>query len=155
MVLSLGLKSYRGRCSLLPGWSLPQHGYNRAWGWPLPPLTGVQSDQEGLDACYNNAYSNNLWGSGYIGSYSMTNWQEYFANGLMTYFDVQYPYDEEAPRTRTELYQKDPQFATFIDTWMYSKSWRGCCPKFKCLSIFCSMWTNTNIFLPTTWSGYI
>ena len=84
--------------------------------------------QEGLDACYNNAFFNNLWGSGYIGSYSMTNAQEYFANGLMTYFDVQYPYDEEAPRTRTELYQKDPQFATFIDTWMNSNPWRGGCP---------------------------
>ena len=35
-----------------------------------------------------------LWGWGYVGSYSMTNSDEYFANGLMTYFDVQYPYDE-------------------------------------------------------------
>ena len=46
----------------------------------------------------------------------------------MTYFDVQYQYDEEATRTRTELYQKDPQFATFIDTWMNSNPWRGGCP---------------------------
>ena len=35
-----------------------------------------------------------LWGWGYVGSYSMTDSDEYFANGLMTYFDVQYPYDQ-------------------------------------------------------------
>jgi len=100
------------------GHTLHLLGFNQIW----PQF------QEGLDACYNNAYYNNLWGSGYIGSYSMTNAMEYFANGLMTYFDVQYPYDDQAPATRTELYQMDPQFADFIDTWMYSNPWRGGCP---------------------------
>ena len=84
--------------------------------------------QTDLDACYLNAYTNNLWGTGYVGSYSMTNSDEYFANGLMTYFDVQYPYDDQAPRTRSELYQKDPMFADFIDRWMYHNPWRGGCP---------------------------
>ena len=100
------------------GHSLHGLGFNQLW----PQF------QEQLDACYNNAYSNSLWGWGYVGSYSMTNAAEYFANGLMTYFDVQYPYDEAAPRTRTELYQKDPQFAAFLDYWMYSNPWRGSCP---------------------------
>ena len=57
----------------------------------------------------------------------MTDAGEYFANVLMTYFDVQYPYDEEAPRTRADLYQKDPQFATFIDNWMYSNPCKEGC----------------------------
>ena len=42
-----------------------------------------------------------LWGWGYVGSYSMTNSDEYFANGLMTYFDVQYPYDEVIENVKT------------------------------------------------------
>ena len=48
-----------------------------------------------------------LWGWGYVGSYSMTNSDEYFANGLMTYFDVQYPYDEVAPKTILNVRQPD------------------------------------------------
>ena len=56
-----------------------------------------------LDACYANAYANSLWGWGYVGSYSMTNSDEYFANGLMTYFDVQYPYDQVDDHSRQGL----------------------------------------------------
>merc|ERR1719192_1915653 len=62
--------------------------------------------QVDLDACFANA----------------------FANRLMTYFDVQYPYDEAAPATREELFQMDPQFAVFLDRWMYHNPWRGGCP---------------------------
>ena len=35
-----------------------------------------------LDLAYANAYANSLWGWGYIGSYAMTNDEEYFAEGL-------------------------------------------------------------------------
>ncbi len=35
-----------------------------------------------MDAAYNNAYANSLWGWGYVGSYAMTNSDEYFAMGL-------------------------------------------------------------------------
>ena len=45
-----------------------------------------------------------LWGWGYVGSYSMTNSDEYFANGLMTYFDVQYPYDQVDDHSRQGPY---------------------------------------------------
>ena len=45
-----------------------------------------------------------LWGWGYVGSYSMTNSDEYFANGLMTYFDVQYPYDEVIENARQSVW---------------------------------------------------
>jgi len=101
------------------GHSLHWLGFNHVW----PQF------QQDLDACYNNAYANSLWGWGYIGSYSMTNSDEYFANGLMTYFDVQWPYDEQgAPWNRDQLYQKDPMFATFLDRWMESNPWRGGCP---------------------------
>ena len=31
----------------------------------------------------------------------MTNSDEYFANGLMTYFDVQYPYDQVIENVKT------------------------------------------------------
>jgi len=100
------------------GHSLHWLGFNRLW----PEF------QVDLDACFANAYANSLWGWGYVGSYSMTNSDEYFANGLMTYFDVQYPYDEAAPATREELFQMDPQFAAFLDRWMYHNPWRGGCP---------------------------
>merc|ERR1719370_673240 len=100
------------------GHSLHWLGFNRLW----PEF------QVDLDACFANAYANSLWGWGYVGSYSMTNSDEYFANGLMTYFDVQYPYDEAAPATREELFQMDPMFAAFLDRWMYHNPWRGGCP---------------------------
>lgn len=101
------------------GHSLHWLGYNHVW----------PSFQVDLDALYNYAYANSLWGWGYVGSYAMTNSDEYFAMGLMAYFDVQWPYDEQgAPATREELYQKDPQFASFLDRWMYSNPWRGGCP---------------------------
>lgn len=100
------------------GHSLHWLGFNRLW----PEF------QVDLDACFANAYANSLWGWGYVGSYSMTNSDEYFANGLMTYFDVQYPYDQAAPATREELFQMDPQFAAFLDRWMYHNPWRGGCP---------------------------
>ena len=53
---------------------------------------------------------------------------EYFAMGLQSYFDVQWPYDTEAPTNREQLYSKDPSFAQFIDRWMYQNNWRGGCP---------------------------
>ena len=53
---------------------------------------------------------------------------EYFAEGLMSYFDVQYPYDPAAPATREQLYSMDPMFYSFIDRWMYHNDWRGGCP---------------------------
>jgi len=79
------------------GHSLHWLGFNRLW----PEF------QVDLDACFANAYANSLWGWGYVGSYSMTNSDEYFANGLMTYFDVQYPYDEVAPKTIPDVQQPD------------------------------------------------
>jgi len=81
-----------------------------------------------LDACYNNAYANSLWGWGYVGAYAMQNSDEYFAQGLMSYFDVQWPYDQDAPTNRDQLFAMDPQFASFIDRWMYQNNWRGGCP---------------------------
>merc|ERR1711973_724691 len=58
----------------------------------------------------------------------MSHLDEYFAQGLMSYFDVQWPYDTEAPTNRDQLFQMDPEFATFIDRWMYQNNWRGGCP---------------------------
>jgi hypothetical protein len=40
------------------------------------------SNEQALDIAYNNAYANSLWGWGYVGSYAMTNSDEYFAMGL-------------------------------------------------------------------------
>jgi len=84
--------------------------------------------QTELDQHYNYAYANSLWGWGYVGSYAMTNSEEYFAMGVQSYFDVQWPYDYEAPTNRDQLFQKDPNFASFIDRWMYNNEWRGGCP---------------------------
>ncbi|XP_023321253.1 uncharacterized protein LOC111695985 isoform X2 [Eurytemora carolleeae] len=85
--------------------------------------------QQELDVAYANAYANSLWGWGYIGSYAMTNDEEYFAEGLQAYFDVGYPYDEQgAPWNRALLYQKDPTLAKIIDRFMKQNPWRGSCP---------------------------
>ena len=48
--------------------------------------------------------------------------------GVQSYFDVQWPYDYDAPTNRDQLYQKDLNFANFIDRWMYNNEWRGGCP---------------------------
>ena len=53
---------------------------------------------------------------------------EYFANGLQSYFNVQWPYDYDAPTNREQLFAKDPMFAQFIDRWMYGNTWSGGCP---------------------------
>merc|ERR1711892_1606772 len=96
------------------GHSLHWLGFNHVW-----PQFQVE-----LDTHYNYAYANSLWGWGYVGSYAMTNSDEYWAQGLMAYFDVQYPWDDQgAPATREQLYQKDPDFADFLDRWMSGNPW--------------------------------
>ena len=40
-----------------------------------------------MDIAYANAYANGLWGWGYIGSYAMTNDEEYFAEGVQVMDD--------------------------------------------------------------------
>jgi len=85
--------------------------------------------QQELSVAYRYAYAHSLWGWGYIGSYAMTNSEEYFAEGLQAYFDVGYPYDRQgAPWNRAQLYRKDPTLAKFVDRYMGQNPWRGGCP---------------------------
>jgi len=39
-------------------------------------------DWQELDAAYKNALVKKMWGNGYVGSYAMSNHEEYFAAGL-------------------------------------------------------------------------
>jgi len=85
--------------------------------------------QQELDNAYDYAHYYNTWGSGYIGSYAMTNDLEYFAMGLQAYFDVGWPYDTQGgPWNRDTLYQVDPTLAQIIDRFMGQNPWRGSCP---------------------------
>ena len=103
--------------------------------------------QPGLDACYNNAKGNNLWGNTDVGQYAMKNTSnlsssililcslrsillagEYFAEGMQAYFDVGRKTDKEAPYTRDMLKRQDPQLYTLIDQWMGHNEWIGSCP---------------------------
>ncbi len=40
------------------------------------------ADGQELDAAYKNALVKKMWGNGYVGSYAMSNHEEYFASGL-------------------------------------------------------------------------
>jgi len=101
------------------GHSLHLLGFKHTW----------DSFQQELDAAYDYAHYYNTWGSGYIGSYAMTNAEEYFAMGLQAYFDVGYPFDQQGgPWSRVTLNQVDPTLGQIIDRYMGFNPWRGSCP---------------------------
>jgi len=76
-----------------------------------------------LTALYNAARSRNLWGTGATGSYAMTDFKEYFAEGVQSYFDTNAP-DSYAPVTRNQLYQKDPNFYNFLNRYLGGNPWK-------------------------------
>ena len=73
-----------------------------------------------LTALYNAARAGNYWGSGH---YAMTDFKEYFAEGVQSYFDCNAP-DAYAPTNRNQLYQKDRNFYTFLDRYLGGNQWK-------------------------------
>lgn len=76
-----------------------------------------------LTTLYNAARAGNLWGSGATGSYAMTDFKEYFAEGVQSYFDTNAP-DGYAPTTRNDLHRKDPNFYAFLNRYLGNNQWR-------------------------------
>jgi len=76
-----------------------------------------------LTTLYNAARAGNLWGSGATGSYAMTDFKEYFAEGVQSYFDTNAP-DSYAPTTRNDLYRKDPNLYAFLNRYLGNNQWR-------------------------------
>ena len=76
-----------------------------------------------LTALYNAARSSGSWGSGH---YAMTDFKEYFAEGVQSYFDANAP-DSYAPATREQLRVKDPNLFNFLAKYLGNNPWRRSC----------------------------
>ena len=76
-----------------------------------------------LTGLYNAARYGNLWGTGATGSYAMTDFKEYFAEGVQSYFDTNAP-DSYAPVTRDQLRRKDPNLLAFLNRYLGNNPWR-------------------------------
>lgn len=77
-----------------------------------------------LTGLYNGARSYNLWGSGH---YAMTDFKEYFAEGVQSYFDTNAA-DSVAPTTREALRRKDPNLFNFLQRYIGNNPWKRRCP---------------------------
>jgi len=73
-----------------------------------------------LEQLYRAAKQGGYWGSDH---YAMTNYIEYFAEGVQSYFDANYR-DSRAPTTRDQLQAQDPQFLAFIDKYLGGNDWK-------------------------------
>ena len=73
-----------------------------------------------LSNLYSAAKSGKYWGSGH---YAMTNYIDYFAEGVQRYFDANYN-DRNALTTREKLKTQDPEFFTFLDKYLGNNYWR-------------------------------
>ena len=86
-------------------------------------LTGLNQvfpsfDKE-LKKLYRAAKKGNFWGADH---YAMTNFHEYFGEGVQAYFDAgDLP---SPPATRDQLRDKDPNLLTFIDKYLGGNNWR-------------------------------
>lgn len=77
-----------------------------------------------LKGLYNAARASGLWGSGH---YAMTDFKEYFAEGVQSFFDTNAA-DSYAPVTRNQLYQKDRNLYNLIVRYLGNNPWkRGTC----------------------------
>jgi len=79
-----------------------------------------------LTGLYNAARYGNLWGTGATGSYAMTDFKEYFAEGVQSYFDTNAP-DSYAPVTRDQLWRKDPNLYHFLNRYLGNNPWKRTC----------------------------
>jgi len=85
-----------------------------------PTFPGFNSRLQGL---YSAARSSGVWGSGH---YAMTDFKEYFAEGIQSFFDTNMA-DYYAPVTREQLQRKDPHLYNFIVQYVGNNPWRHSC----------------------------
>ena len=73
---------------------------------------------------YAFAKEGNLWASEH---YAMTNYIEYFAEGVQSYFDANYQVSQ-SPTNREQLKSQDPKLFDFLDKYFGYAQWRslGC-----------------------------
>jgi len=79
-----------------------------------------------LTGLYNAARYGNFWGTGATGTYAMTDFKEYFAEGVQSYFDTNAP-DNYAPITRDQLWRKDPNLYHFLNRYLGNNPWKRTC----------------------------
>jgi len=90
----------------------------------LTGLAPVFSDfDRRLQGLYASARASGVWGSGH---YAMTDFKEYFAEGVQSFFDTN-AYDAYAPTTRSQLRSKDPNLYNFIVQYLGNNPWRRSC----------------------------
>merc|ERR1719317_1607142 len=65
-------------------------------------------------------------GPGATGIYAMTDFKEYFAEGVQSYFDTNAP-DNYAPITRDQLWRKDPNLYHFLNRYLGNNPWKRTC----------------------------
>merc|ERR1712080_671833 len=88
-------------------------------------LVSLLSSLTSTEDCrlYYAARSSGVWGSGH---YAMTDFKEYFAEGVQSFFDTN-AYDAYAPTTRNQLRSKDPNLYNFIVQYLGNNPWRRSC----------------------------
>jgi len=90
----------------------------------LTGLAPVFSDfDRRLQALYYAARSSGVWGSGH---YAMTDFKEYFAEGVQSFFGCNMA-DYHAPVTRDLLRRRDPNLYNFIAQYLGNNQWQRSC----------------------------
>lgn len=94
-------------------------------------LIGIDLAEPGFDdelrQLYEDALARGLWSD----TYAATNRQEYWAEGVQSWFDVNQDPQEGVHNhvdTRAELRDYDPELAALIERFMGDGSWRPRCP---------------------------
>ena len=76
-----------------------------------------------LRGLYASARASNTWGGGH---YAMTDYKEYFAEGVQSFFDANMA-DSYAPVTREQLRRRDPNLYNFLVRYLGNNPWRRSC----------------------------
>ena len=106
---------YRGRDITVHEFAHSLHLLGLALVFP-----GFESELRGL---YSSARSSGLWGSSH---YAMTNYIEYFAEGVQSFFDANLA-SSGGPATREQLRRRDPALYSLILRYLGSNPWRHSC----------------------------
>jgi len=77
-----------------------------------------------LTTLYNAAKNVGSWGTSH---YAMTNYEEYFAEGVQSYFDANQA-DSGAPTSLQQLKEVDPNLHSFLGRFFGNSPWSRTCP---------------------------
>jgi hypothetical protein len=80
------------------------------------------SFQNQIDECFKNSIDHNIW----EGTYASTNVNEYWADGVQSWFNTNRENDRDHAwiNTREELKKADPQLANLIEKTLGNSKWR-------------------------------